>query len=312
MIQIERSDLPSSVMRLIEDVCHRHPAAASGSDSGFVVATHGGRRFAVCEYGSVFYNEGVPVWLLVDLTTGVHMRITGSAVLVQGYGVITALTEPDRVPGSDPVRRWLAADPGSAAVMVELDSDDELERFCAIEIVRTDRPELLPVGRPEFVGHAGLASLGSSYDVSEDTPPQLLPYEVLFGDDAVPIRSIGSGRGRIAQWPDEGDTVQGRELATAQAAEEAAWLRARTTLILTAEDGRSLRHTEGYGELILPQPVTFVSVRTDKEPGLRFALYRSRAITITTPFYEADATPQERPIEGGDGTVAVTVWPLRH
>ncbi|GIH21565.1 hypothetical protein [Rugosimonospora africana] len=104
--------------------------------------------------------------------------------------------------------------------------------------------------------------------------------------------------------------VQGRERATAEAAEEAARETARITLILTVEDGRSLRYTEGSGELILPQPVTVVSVRTDKDPGLRFALYRNRT-AWTKPFYEADATPQEQPIEGGDGTVTVTVWPLR-
>jgi hypothetical protein len=110
--------------------------------------------------------------------------------------------------------------------------------------------------------------------------------------------------------PDEEDTVQGREGAAGQAAEEAAGPPAKVTLILTVEDGRALHYTEGYGEFVLPQPLTFVSVRTDKEPGLRFALYRSRAITAK-PFYEADATPQEQPIKGGDGTVTVTMWPRR-
>jgi hypothetical protein len=311
MIDIRRSDLPSWLLRLIEDVCHQHATATPQPDnSAFVVATHGGRRFAVCEYGRGFYDEGVPVWLVVDLTTGVNMRITDYQVRVHGYGVITALAEPDRIPDSDPIRQWLAADPGDAAVMVELHSDDELERFSAVEIVRTDRPELLPVGRPTSVGYPRLVRRGFSYHVDEDTPPQLLPYEVLFGRNAVPIQSIGSGRGRITQWPNPQDTVQGRARAAASAAKEDARRAARITLILTTEDGGSLRHTEGHGELILPQPVTFVRVRTDKEPGLRFALYRNRAITAK-PFYEAEATPKEQPIEGGDGTVTVTVWPLR-
>ena len=85
---------------------------------------------------------------------------------------------------------------------------------------------------------------------------------------------------------------------------------ARITLILTLEDGRSLRYAEGHGELILPQAVTVVSVRTDKEPGLRFALYRNRTVW-EKPFYEADATPKEQSVEGGHGTVTVTVRPLR-
>jgi hypothetical protein len=111
------------------------------------------------------------------------------------------------------------------------------------------------------------------------------------------------------QRSDLPSSVEGREQATAPAAEGTARETARITLILTVDDERSLRYTEGSGEFILPRPVTVVSVRTDKEPGLRFALYRDRTVW-TRPFYEADATPQEQPIEGGEGTVTVTVRPL--
>jgi hypothetical protein len=163
--------------------------------SAFMVTAHASRRFAISEYGAGFYDEGVPVWLLVDLTTGVHLDITRSEVRCSGYGVITSLAEPERIADDDPIRGWLAADPRGAVVEVKLRTDDELERFCAVEIVRTDQPELLPQARPVFLRRSTLWAFNA------DMPADSLPYAVLHGTDAVPIHSIGSGRGRVTHWP---------------------------------------------------------------------------------------------------------------
>ncbi|MFJ2807926.1 hypothetical protein [Kitasatospora sp. NPDC087271] len=134
--------------------------------------------------------------LAVDLTTGSHVSITACRASAMWPGTFWSFFEPGRVPSDDPVRAWLAtpaAAPG-ARPSVAVAWPDQLERFCAAELVRTDQPELL--AQAELVADPELPE--DQTTLVRRHSAAALPYAVLFRhEDALSVvnKLIGSGRG---------------------------------------------------------------------------------------------------------------------
>jgi hypothetical protein len=167
----------------------------------FVVVPMNDRRFAVLDFGSGFYDEGISCYVIVDLATGGYVRTTPAMIKVAAAECADALFDPELVPADDPVRRWLALDPAAAdltaPVPVVLESFDQLARFCAAELVRTDQPELIVVPAPT----AGRNLEAPHRELLATRPAAELPYDIVFGPAIYRITWIGSGRGRPTGTP---------------------------------------------------------------------------------------------------------------
>ncbi|MFD7583477.1 hypothetical protein [Kitasatospora sp. NPDC059817] len=197
MLNLSREELPERHQELLDVLVTRHDLATERRrNTSFVLLDHDGRRFAVCEYGAHWYEEGVPVHLAVDLTTGSHVSITAYRASAMWPGTFWSFFEPGRVPSDDPVRAWLAtpaATPGPRP-SVAVAWPDQLERFCAAELVRTDQPELL--AQAELVADPELPE--DQTTLVRRHSAAALPYAVLFRhEDALSVvnKLIGSGRG---------------------------------------------------------------------------------------------------------------------
>ncbi|MBF9066717.1 hypothetical protein [Streptacidiphilus fuscans] len=161
------------------------------TDEPFSTVTVDARPYAVMRLPSS--EEGYRRWLAVEPTTGAWATICKvfdtPQLSAQGRHPHNSdrIVDPSLVPQDDPVRRWLAADPETvpAPLPVEIGTVDQLQRFCAAEILRTDdptrsaRPELrpLPSLAHESPAHAGLLQLPE-----RELHPDLLPYLVLWWD----------------------------------------------------------------------------------------------------------------------------------
>ncbi|MGT2532118.1 hypothetical protein ACU4GG_37465 [Streptomyces nojiriensis] len=169
---------------------HRaQPRRAAELDGVFRVPPDGvlrpGRRIALTEYGARWYDEGVDVYMLVDLETGAVIRATDYQVTAHWPENLRAFFTPDLIPADDPVRAWPAGsvpgsrDPGELVPV----RPDQVERAAAVVLVARHRPDLAGPVRlrlPERLPHS------SAYPYADRAAaqpnPELLPGTLLFGD----------------------------------------------------------------------------------------------------------------------------------
>lgn len=164
------------LLSALEDAHRRH----GSGDGSFCVTGVGGRRIAVAEYGSRFYDEGIPVYFAVDLRTGAFQDWHANGV--EGRSA-PPLAQAFLVPPWDPVRRWLSADPAGPPAPVRIRTRGQLARFSAAAIARADHPEL--AAEPQLTLPGNLRRL------FDDQPPESLPYKVLFGSQTLAPSHIG-------------------------------------------------------------------------------------------------------------------------
>jgi hypothetical protein len=192
------------MLGLLRDLHERARRNGTVLENGFLLIFEqtSGRRFAVSEYGSTFYDEGLEVYFAIDLETGAYVPFrchSGTGYLPkvskEGDQLVDAFNTPALIPAEDPIRRWLAGSHGGGPLRIE--TREHMFRFSAVEILRTDQPQLLKLVEPDYSPlrwrEPELALLGEHFD------PEVLPYFVLFGKNVSPITSIGSGAGRRRQ-----------------------------------------------------------------------------------------------------------------
>ncbi|MGW3174646.1 outer membrane protein assembly factor BamB family protein [Streptomyces sp. NPDC001153] len=179
--------LPRLGRRFLLGLEREHRAHAP-DDGSFHVVSVRGRDIAVAEYGSRFYDEGIPVHLAVDLRTGAFQHWHANAVENRSR---PSLALARLVPPWDPVRRWLAAGPTAAPVTVTIRTRGQLARFSAAEIARADRPG--PAAVPHLKA-SPLLTLTSPRTrcLIRDHPAETLPYQALFGHQVHAPTHIGA------------------------------------------------------------------------------------------------------------------------
>ncbi|MGC0417762.1 hypothetical protein [Embleya sp. AB8] len=180
MIECSRADLPQHRAALVDLLLHLHDRAEVGSRYGaFRIVSAAGRPWAVSEFGARYYEEGVPVHLIVGLSTGAHVTVTAHRVSATRPDAMDAFFDPDPIPPTDPIRQWLAQpadrpDP----TPISVDRPDLLERFAAADLVRRDHPHLAPerspTPAPTFPHHPYA-------EIVAATPGHSIAGEVLFG-----------------------------------------------------------------------------------------------------------------------------------
>jgi outer membrane protein assembly factor BamB len=181
----------------------REHRADGGGDGSFRVVPMGQRRIAVAEYGSRFYDEGVPVYFGVDLHTGAFQHWHANAVESRSW---PPLSMGFLVAPWDPVRRWLTAGPRSAPTTVGIRSRGQLARWSAAEIVRRELPGLAASARLKASPLLALTSPRSRRLIG-DHAAQALPYLVLFGSQTTAPTHIGTDQARPA--PETADLREG-------------------------------------------------------------------------------------------------------
>jgi hypothetical protein len=198
---LESTDSPLGFLNSLSSV---HQAARArdevGPDTFLLVGDSASeRRIAITDFGTRYYEEGVPVYFAIEMATGAYVRFSWSREsggvpqpLGEDRPLVSAFMNPNLIDSRDPIRMWLAAK--DETVKVKLETRDQMRRFCAAEILRTDQPELFPLPEPDYSAlrwkEAELALLGEHFDAD------VLPYFILFGKHFAPITAIGSGRGR--------------------------------------------------------------------------------------------------------------------
>jgi hypothetical protein len=170
----------------------------------FLLTEVAGRRLAVIDYGTGFYDEGIPVYLIVCLDTGAYITLTPSIAKSASSWCLNAFFDPTAVPADDAVRRWLATGPASGPVRLLIDTPDRLERYCAAEIVRTDQPERIAQATVDVAPELGLAN-AHYLRLTQTRSAGDLPYSVVFGPAIYPVTEVGSGRGRGSPALPDGD-----------------------------------------------------------------------------------------------------------
>jgi hypothetical protein len=139
----QRRRLTPSERSLLGDLRVGHPKATGhGRDTQFQILTVAGRRYAVGEYGAHFYEEGIEVFMAVELSAGgvAHFTIH-TAWAMRHPRAIDVFFDPELAPEADPARTVDAT--AAEANRGELEPD-ERERFAPLELVRADHPELIP------------------------------------------------------------------------------------------------------------------------------------------------------------------------
>lgn len=157
-------------------------------DGSFRVVRVRGREIAVAEYGSRFYDEGVPVRLAVDLRTGAFQHWHDNGVESRSR---PPLALGGLVPPWDPVRRWLSAAPTPAPVEVTIRTRAQLARFSAAMIARTDLPGPAPAPALKASPLLALTSPRARRLIRAH-PPETLPYETLFAHQTHAPAHIGA------------------------------------------------------------------------------------------------------------------------
>jgi len=165
---------------------------------GFHVIDVRSRRFAAIEYGGYYDGGAWDVWLLVDLGTGAFSRVScflgtpkdgANLVHEEDKRHLGGFDDSQLIPDDDPIRRWLA---GNASPL-PITTDDQLRRYSAVEIVRSDRPDICPCVELDNVLMWKDPTLGP---LVRNHDPDDLPYFVLFGKHVQPVDHLGSGQGR--------------------------------------------------------------------------------------------------------------------
>lgn len=179
--------------RLLRALSDEHRAHGP-SDGSFHLTARGRRRVAVAEYGSGFYDEGVRVYLAVDLRSGAYAHWHENGVEGRSR---PPLALARLVPRWDPVRRWLGADPAAGPVTVSIRTRGQLARYSAAAIVRADRPALAAA---PLLRASPLLALTSprSRRLIRSHPAGALPYRVLFGRQTQAPTRIGAPGGGTA------------------------------------------------------------------------------------------------------------------
>lgn len=179
----------------------QHPWDDRPEDHTFRTMTGVGRPWAMIKTEST--EDGFAMYFVVEPNTGVFAwlcQALGGRIEWSPPNRLGWLLDPSLVPSDDPIRRWLAADPASGPVPVEVHTVDHFHRFSAAEIWRTDDPSRAAVPllccAPELAAEdpalAGLLHV-------EGLHPDYLPYYALW----MGAQSLPGTWGRRTGWTRE-------------------------------------------------------------------------------------------------------------